>query len=98
MSSESDLCMSCWWLEGRGGLVCALRCTAIKYAIDRPLIIALTCQVWGSQYTLVIEFVLFLELHRIFREQKRVAKAIISSQEEAFWRLHRPPVPHTPHT
>lgn len=28
---------------------------------------------------------------KIFREQKRVAKAIISSQEEAFWRLHRPP-------
>ncbi len=41
-----------------------------------------------------------LNCHRIFREQKRVAKAIISSQEEAFWRLHRPPVQHTrpPHT
>ncbi len=29
---------------------------------------------------------------RVFREQKRVAKVIIGSQEEAFWRLHRPPV------
>ena len=29
---------------------------------------------------------------RVFREQKRVAKAIMSSQEEAFWRLYRPPV------
>lgn len=28
---------------------------------------------------------------RIFREQKRVAKAIMSSQEEAYWRLRRPP-------
>ena len=28
----------------------------------------------------------------MFREQKRVAKAIMSSQEEAFWRLYRPPV------
>ena len=29
---------------------------------------------------------------RIFREQKRVAKVIIGSQEEAYWRLVRPPV------
>lgn len=28
---------------------------------------------------------------RVFREQKRVARAIMSSQEEAFWRLYRPP-------
>ena len=34
----------------------------------------------------------WLTLFRIFREQKRVAKAIMSSQEEAYWRLQRPPV------
>lgn len=30
------------------------------------------------------------EAVKICREQKRVARAIINSQEEAFWRLHRP--------
>jgi regulator of G-protein signaling len=30
------------------------------------------------------------EAVKIFREQKRVARAIMNSQEEAFWRLHRP--------
>ena len=33
-----------------------------------------------------------LSWFRVFREQKRVAKAIIGSQEEAYWRLQRPPV------
>jgi hypothetical protein len=32
------------------------------------------------------------EAVKIFREQKRVARAIMNSQEEAFWRLHRPAV------
>ena len=42
---------------------------------------------------LVSEQTLFLPgLCRIFREQKSIARGIISSQEEAFWRLHRPPV------
>ena len=36
-------------------------------------------------------------LCRVFREQKRVARAIMSSQEEAFWRLYRPPVSSTSH-
>ena len=29
---------------------------------------------------------------RVFREQKRMAKVIIGSQEESYWRLTRPPV------
>lgn len=35
------------------------------------------------------------EAVKIFGEQKRVARAIINSQEEAFWRLHRPPPTET---
>ena len=34
----------------------------------------------------------FLCVCRIFRDQKRVARAVMNSQEEAFWRLHRPAV------
>ena len=37
---------------------------------------------------MVTDFILF----RIIKEQKKIARNLLESQEKAFWRLRRPPV------